>query len=92
LQKFSFSQKFFIWNADTDPGYVSSTKTLVDGTKKSIEKIWFFAEGIENKMIAKTWAKAKICAKTFAKIKTFCEIFCENKNFLQKPSGTKNFL
>jgi hypothetical protein len=27
-----FREKFFIWNADTDPGYVSSTKTLVDGT------------------------------------------------------------
>jgi hypothetical protein len=62
----------------------SSTKTLVDGTQKSIEKILFLAEGLENKMIAKTWAKTKIFAKTFAKTKTFHEIFRENKNFSRK--------
>jgi hypothetical protein len=53
---------------------VSSTKTLVDDTQKSIKQILFLAEGFNNKMIAKTWAKTKNFAK-------FCKNFCKNKNF-----------
>jgi hypothetical protein len=70
---------------------VSSTKTLVDGTQKSIENILFLAEGFENKMIAKTWAKKKIFATTFRKTKTFFYIFRENKTFRENHPGPKNF-
>jgi hypothetical protein len=54
---------------------VSSTKTLVDGTQKSIEKILFFKEGL-----AKTLQKRK-----FSQKRKLREIFRE------KPSGIKNF-
>jgi hypothetical protein len=50
-------------------------KSSLKAAKMFVFAILFLAEGIENKMIPKTWAKTKICTKTFAKTKTFCEIF-----------------